>query len=191
MEGCYVEFGVAFGNSLRAAELAIKHGGFEELGVAPMKRKLFGFDSFEGFISADPIDEHPTWQGQAFSANHDRVLKRFKNSPTVNLIKVDLNLLRNGDASLTPAHFGIDEPAALILFDVDLYLPTFAALLFSSQIMQEGTYLMFDEYYSFGGRLDRGERKAIVDFLKVNPNISFERVSTYGAGGCVFMVHMK
>jgi len=188
--GDYFEFGVAHGHSLRSAQLAVNSSHSKSLGIKKIQRTVHGFDTFESFISDSPLDQHVTWNGSAFNVSIEKVSRRFKSSKNVILYKINaLDLLSNG-APIKPKEFGINSLAAIILFDMDLYSPTKAALSWSRQIMKPGTFLIFDEYYSFSGDPEKGEARALSEFLAENPEISIRDYSSYGAGGRIFIVHL-
>ena len=186
--GVYVEFGVAHGHSMRAAVLASRRSGSKTIGVRAIDRKMFGFDTFEGFKSTSQLDKHSTWEGDLFTKSLVEIRRRFKNDRNVYFHKVDASTLAD-DNSIVPAeNFNILESAALIMFDMDLYAPTKSALLWSRQLMKPGTFLVFDEFYAFAGSSSKGESRALSEFLALNPRIALREVMTYGAGGQVFVV---
>jgi O-methyltransferase len=188
--GDYFEFGVAHGHSLRSAHLAVNSSHSRSLGIKKIERSVYGFDTFESFKSDSPLDEHVTWNGSAFNVSIEKVSKRFKNSKNVTLTKINaLNLITNG-VPRSPSEFNIYSQAAVILFDMDLYSPTKAALSWSRQIMKPGTFLIFDEYYSFSGDPQKGEARALAEFLAEHPEIVVRDYSSYGAGGRIFIVHL-
>ena len=86
------------------------------------------------------------------------------------------------------ASFGIRNMAAVVLFDMDLYAPTLAALFWSRQLLQQGTFLIFDEFFSFSGDSNRGESRALREFLEEFPEITLRDFASYGCGGKVFIV---
>jgi hypothetical protein len=71
---------------------------------------------------------------------------------------------------------------------MDLYAPTLGALRWCKQTMQMGTFLVFDEYFSFAGDVTKGEARALAEFLEENPSIELRDVMSYGAGGKVFVI---
>jgi O-methyltransferase len=187
--GDYFEFGVAHGHSLRAAKLAIESAHSKSLGIHKIERTVHGFDTFESFQSDSPLDEHVTWNGSAFNVSLEKVSKRFKKASDLKLHKINaLDLLIEGKPR-SISEFQISSEAAVILFDMDLYSPTKAALNWSKQIIKSGTFLIFDEYYSFGGDPRKGEARALSEFLLENPHMSVRDYSSYGAGGRIFIVH--
>lgn len=189
--GCYVEFGTAFGHSLRSAQLAIENTHYQEIGLGKQNRNCFSFDTFDGFQSNSPIDDHPVWTGRLFSADFNKVQHRFAKSPNVRIEKIDINELFRDGKRIPHENFGIKEKAALILFDVDLYQPTINALHWIAPKLQTGTFLMFDELNAFQGRSDKGEARAVIEFKQAYPNIVMKTISTYGAGGVVFQVEIN
>lgn len=190
-EGSYVEFGTAYGHSLRSAELAIQNAHFKELKINRIERQLYAFDTFDGFLSEAPEDEHPTWNGKDFSCDYEKVIKRFKKSPNVHIYKTDVTNLQSDNNSADSARFEIQGKVALVLFDLDLYMPTLCALNWIYPRLQTGTYLMFDELYAFKGEKNKGETRAIAEFLEVHQNVVLEKVGVYGAGGCIFLVEIS
>ena len=192
IEGSYVEFGVAFGHSMRAAEIAERSSHLNSLGIRRIHRKLIGFDTFSQFLSDNPKDNHMTWSGPAFNIPLKKVEHRFSRDlgKRIFLNRQDATKLvdSEGKVLLTHENFGLDGPIALLLLDMDLYEPTIAALRWSRSRIQSGTIIFADEYFAFCGRTDRGEALAIKEFLHENPEISLRQFGYYGAGGAVFIV---
>lgn len=191
-DGCYIEFGVAHGHSMRSAEIAERTSESKTIGVKRIKRDLFGFDTFEGFVSHTVDDAHPVWEGTLYTAPLAQIEKRFKKSNNVKFIKMDAtNLVGVDDKTIRAQGLGITNKAAIILFDMDLYEPTLAALRWSRQILQTGTFLLFDEFFSFGGDSNKGESRALNEFLEENEDIKVRDYNSYGAGGKIFVVEIN
>jgi hypothetical protein len=189
--GDYYEFGVAQGNSIRAAELAIRKSKYPKLGIRGLSRNIYGFDNFTGFSSLSIIDSHPTWNGEKYNHSLAKVKKRFRKIKNVNLIQTDVcNMLDSGDILTNGSQWGIpfDSEASLVLFDLDLYAPTKSALNWIKPKLKQGTFLMFDELFYFAARNDRGELRAFLEFQNENPKLQFTKIASYGAGGQVFVV---
>ena len=190
VNGDYFEFGVAHGHSMRSAQQAVKHSHSNKLGVKQIQRQLFGFDTFDKFIGGGEIDAHPTWDGDAFNVPYHKVKARFKTDSSIHLIKIDVNLLSASEEKYQYADFGILNKAAVILFDMDLFGPTLSALTWMGGSIQQGTFLIFDEFFSFSGNSRKGEARALQQFLDSNPNIKVRDFGNYGAGGKVFVVDL-
>jgi hypothetical protein len=192
LDGCYIEFGVAHGHSMRSAEIAERTSKSKVIGVKRAPRNLFGFDTFEGFVSHAADDKHPVWEGTMYTAPISKIEDRFRNSRNVHFIKMDARKLVGIDGNtLSAKEFGVTNKAALILFDMDLYEPTLSALRWSRQLLQTGTFLLFDEFFAFGGDLNKGESRALNEFLSENPDIHLRDYSSYGAGGRIFVVQVN
>ena len=172
IEGSYVEFGVAMGHSMRAAEIAERSSHLNSLSILRVYRKLIGFDTFSQFSSDNPIDNHMTWSGTAFNIPLKKVEHRFRKDlgKRIFLNQQDATKLVDSEGKVLLAHenFGLDGPIALLLLDMDLYEPTIAALRWSRSRIQSGTIIFADEYFAFGGRTDRGEALEINEFLQEN-----------------------
>ena len=61
VDGAYVEFGVASGNSMRSAEIAERRSHSNSLGIRRVRRNLYGFDTFSEFSSQSLNDSHKVW----------------------------------------------------------------------------------------------------------------------------------
>ena len=191
-EGCYIEFGVAHGHSMRSAEIAERNTHSKVIGVKRVPRNLFGFDTFESFQSNAQIDSHPTWEGNLFNVPLSKIQNRFSSSKNIKFIKMDVTRLIGENGKFADSiDLGVSEKAAVILFDMDLYEPTFSALCWSRQLMQTGTFLLFDEFFAFGGDSNKGEARALREFLNLNPEVSVRDYASYGAGGKIFIVEIN
>jgi len=190
--GDYVEFGVASGNSLRSAEVFERRSQMKRVGINRIPRKLIGFDSFSEFVSSDATDNHPVWKGSDFSYDIAQVKRRFKRSLGKRIVinQIDAQSLVNGDGSVRIPHerVGLSNQIALLLLDMDLYEPTIAALRWCRTRLQPGTIILCDEYFAFRGRTDRGEARAIEEFLAENSNVGLRIFGYYGSGGIAFIV---
>jgi O-methyltransferase len=189
VEGDYLEFGVAHGHSMRSAEIAEKSSHSKQLGIRHIPRQLFGFDTFDKFIGDPDLDSHPTWEGDSFNAPYKSVKRRFHKSKNVHLFKLDVNTLTS-DQDVSFKTLGINNKAAVILFDMDLYGPTKSALFWVSGIIQQGTFLIFDEFFAFGGDQKKGEARALKEFLEVYTQFSVREFANYGSGGKIFVVDL-
>lgn len=188
LEGNYIEFGVAHGHSMRAASLAEKSSFSKTIGVRRVSRNLIGFDTFSQFISESELDTHSTWEGNLFNLPLEKIQHRFRTNSNIRFIKCDAATLATKETYKRQEEFGITGKSAIVLFDMDLYAPTLAALRWSKQSLQQGTFLIFDEYFSFAGNSKRGESLAFAEFLQENPQIEAREVDTYGAGGKIFVI---
>jgi hypothetical protein len=191
MQGDYIEFGVAQGGSLKAAILANKFSKSKLIGVEPIHRNFWGFDTFQKFLSENQSDkEHPTWQGSRFNSNYEIVTRRFRKFNFVKLIAVDVSYLHDKYPTPIPS-LGISKQVAVIFFDMDLYGPTLSALSWVSPLIGQGTFLIFDESFAFSGDIRKGEAAALTQFMASRDDINLRYFGSYGAGGVVYIVDLK
>ena len=167
ISGEYLEFGCSSGSSLIDMSKSIKR--YPRLA----NMRSFIFDSFEGLPRPVGIDadESQRYEPGEYACDLDQFRR--------NVVRggVDLRNVRCVagwyDKTLTPAlkqELGIQK-ASIVLIDCDLYESTVPVLNFITDYLQTGTVLIFDDWYSYKGRLDRGEAKAFVEWLKLNPRI--------------------
>ena len=191
LPGAYFEFGVAFGNSMQSAVLASRSAKARFLGVPAIQRQFFGFDTFDQFVSDDPEDFHETWAGGKFSFSESRVRKRFTRYPEVSFFKGDVTQLGVESEFRTLVNSSTQGSlVAIAMLDMDLKGPTASALEWLAQRLQNGSLLIFDELYAFGGSFEKGEMGALGDFLLTHPEITLREFSSYGDGGRVFQVQI-
>ena len=77
------------------------------------------------------------------------------------------------------------EKAALVMIDCDLYQSTVPVLGFLADLLQDGTVVLFDDWFCFGESEDNGEPRAFREFLAEHPEWSaepFVRFPAYGQG---------
>ena len=81
------------------------------------------------------------------------------------------------------------KKAAVIWIDCDLYSSTVPVLDFITDYAQNGTILVFDDYFCFGGDPNKGEQKAFREWLKRNPSIKVTEFHKIGWHGNSFIIH--
>jgi O-methyltransferase len=167
IDGEYLEFGCGNGSSLIDMVQSIER--YPRLD----NMRFFVFDSFEGLPTPIGIDadELQRYERGDFACDLDRYTRNVERGG------VDLHKVRCiagwYDKTLTPAlkqELGIQK-ASIILVDCDLYESTVPVLNFITDYIQTGTIVIFDDWYSYKGRLDRGEAKAFSEWLERNPHI--------------------
>ena len=184
IQGDYLEFGVftgsSFCHSIRCYN-KIKHLAHD----TQSETNFLGFDSFEGFGDLDEDEEHPFYTDDNFSTSFDQVDRRV--SKVANGTKYQLipgffqDSLKYG-----PKHYGVNK-SRIIFIDSDTYSSASEALLFCSTTIQEGTFIILDDYYSYKGSRKKGVAKAFAERIKQDC-LDVRRVFTYGMGGAIFVV---
>lgn len=181
--GDYLEFGLFRGYTFWYAQRAADRAGLSSM-------SFYGFDSFEGLPEVEGADR----KAAIFVSGDYRCTK----------VEVERQLTEHGfdwnRASLVEGYFDVSltkevkeahgmGPAAIVMIDCDLYQSTVPVLAFVSDILQEGTILLFDDWYCFGEAEDQGEPRAFREFLSAHPEWKaepFVRFPSYGRG---FVMH--
>lgn len=144
--GVICEFGVQWGATLNT--LMNLRGMLEPYNHS---RKIFGFDTFEGFAGVDKIDGNHHARGDyATIEGYENTLEKLLNiqerfSPLSHLKKFELV---KGDASETFPKWLRDNPHVIVsmaIFDMDLYKPTADVLRQVIPRLTKGSLLVFDE----------------------------------------------
>ena len=168
LSGNIVECGVATG-----ATLALFKNLQKEFNCS---RKIWGFDSFEGFSPAADED------GSFFTNTQDTYNVKYSRY-TLDYVRqnlIDLGAQNSGDTDISlikgwiPQSFEFYDgsPISLINLDVDIYEPTKGTLEFFWPLLQENGIILLDEY-DFDRDIEKfpGAKKAVDEFCKAK-NIS-------------------
>ena len=73
--GPYLEFGVAYGNSMRGALIANRNTRFKALGIGNLERRFLGFDTFSGFESLIQVDVSTLYKNSDAGLNLERLVR--------------------------------------------------------------------------------------------------------------------
>ena len=183
IEGDYIEFGVYTGSSFCHSIRCVKK--LMKVNKNLSSTRFFGFDSFEGFGELSDDDFHPFYKDSNFETSYEKVDKRVK--------KVSKNLeyhlvkgFFNETLAKNSKSYGI-EKSRIIFVDSDTYSSAVDALNFILPTIQQGSYIVLDDYFSYLGSEDRGIAKAFNEFL-ANGNLKARQVLNYGTGGIVYVL---
>lgn len=186
IKGCIIECGVNHGGGLMAwAKLS------SALEPYALDRRIFGFDTFEGFPSIDEKDISAEGNQQlkkgGFNTGYDvyeelkYLIVEYNQNRFLN--QFEKVFLVKGDAVKTIPTFVEENPyllISLLFLDFDLYLPTKIALEHFLPRMCKGSILAFDE---INNPWWPGETQALLEHLDLknyqinrfsfDPNISY------------------
>lgn len=180
VEGDYFEFGVYAGRTFQYAYHAAHDRGLKTM-------KFHAFDSFEGFSEPKGQDDIGLIAKGSRSASEELFLSNIQKAG-VPLTRVTTtkgwfsDTLEGTGAKRTGRKFG-QAKAAVVWLDADLHEPTISALRFISNRLQDGTVLIFDNWFLFKDHPSRGEQKALGEWQKQHPEIiltPFYNVSWHG-----------
>ncbi len=191
IDGEYWEFGVWKGTSLvRAIQI---NGMWQETTGRKNIQHFVGFDSFEGLPdlrSDDSLDEYGVFtKGQFGDTTIDGVAQ----------------LLTEGGADpavydLIPGFFedSLHDPdrvgkldgrrVAVAHIDCDLASSADTCLEFLTDRLADGAVLIFDDWYCYRGRRDKGVHKAFNDWLARHPEIYAQDYFQYSWAGRAFII---
>ncbi len=180
--GDYYEFGLYRGYTFWHAEHAA-----DRVGLGGMR--FFGFDSFAGLPEVEGEDRRA---GVFISGDYGCSRQEVEQLVSSHGFDWSRAVLVEGffDESLTPSTRREHDMgrAALVMVDCDLYQSTVPVLAFLVDVFQEGTIVLFDDWYCFGEASDRGEPRAFREFLESHPEWEAEQLMDYPIYGKVFVM---
>lgn len=182
--GDYYEFGVFKGHTFWQAQRRAQALGLEQM-------RFFGFDSFEGL--PEPHGPDVTEQQQFYRGQYACSFEEVSRTLDAHGIEWDTASLIKGYfadtlTDATKRRYGMGK-VAVALVDCDLYSSAADVLRFMGDMLIDKSILIMDDWNSFGGADDRGERRALREFLAAHPHWSAEEWFAYGAYGQVFIMH--
>ena len=140
-------------------------------------RRVVGFDWFKGLKGG--TEKHPRWSDDSCTINKDptnpvaNIATPVTPELVSNLFKyfeLDKPLLEIGDyKEILPSIIGIDKKynsVALVHIDCDLYEPTIAILKSIEPILQDGTMILFDDWFHYKANIQKGEARAFYEWLE-------------------------
>ena len=169
--GIICEFGVQWGGVLTI--LSNLRGIYEPYNH---QRRIFGFDTFQGFIDIEKEDgighkkgDYATDQG--YEKELSNILDIIESCSPLSHIKK--TFLVKGDASLTINEWLKENPSiaiGLAIFDMDVYKPTYDVLKAIKPRLFKGSILVFDEFSCSSWP---GETQALDEVFGIS-NLRFE-----------------
>lgn len=175
--GSYCEFGVFDGRTFSIAYHALNK----------TCQRFYAFDSFAGI--GDTLNEEKThFTDSGFYANQESFWynMRHAGADTSRITAIpgffNVSLLNK-----TPADFGIENIFCAHI-DVDVYVPALQALRFITPALVDGALIMFDDYDQMAADDNRGERRALREWL-AETGFRAELYRSYATFGRTFIIH--
>ena len=183
--GSYLEFGVwrgstfsQFYHALRRHRLPLRMYAFDSFEGLPAPRELETLSGYEPFrkgqFTCSEGDFHREMSARGVPSHAYTVVAGFYEDTLTETLHDTLGL----------------EPAALVWIDSVLYESARAVLAFIGPLLQDGTLLMFNDFYRFKGSPDLGERRAFTEFLAASPRIRVTDYAKFSSVGQAFIVHV-
>jgi O-methyltransferase len=204
IEGDYLEFGVYRGGSFVSAyhSLAAVFATMTTPGVwntepdcvarrAQWSRmRFFAFDSFEGLPRPQGLDALSRDFTDGKFACSESDFRRYAASqgvPPDKLVTVPGWFKDTLNRATTERH--ALSRAAIVHVDCDLYDSTRTVLDFVTDLLVEGSVLIFDDWYNFGGDPDLGEQRAFREWRWAHPDFVVSEYQKEGPWRNSFLVH--
>jgi O-methyltransferase len=194
VRGDLMEFGCFGGQSMTAFYKA--EAEFSGLTKGHFIERYFAFDSFEGMPVGGPQDElegYALSQGTLAPGGYACSEDQFK----ANLAGENVDLARVTTVKGFYEH-SLQDPAvrelvvgakcALLHIDCDFEVSATAALNFATPYLQDGTIVLFDDWFLFRGRPDKGVRASFDKWLPTS-GYSMTPYYTYAWAGAAFILH--
>jgi hypothetical protein len=184
VRGDYLEFGVYQGRTFIDAWEAARRYQMREM-------RFHAFDSFAGLPEPEQHDLGGGFWGGQFHCD------RAKFEASLRRRKVDLSRVSIHEGMFDETLSGPDslrklgvERASVVWIDCDLYASTVPVLRALSDVVDDGTVLIFDDWYCFNGRPDRGEQRACSEWLDAHPRIRLVEYQKFHWAGASFIVNL-
>ncbi len=190
--GAYYEFGVYKGNSLREC-FRIYSECFRAWMLGQAKsterwRREVNWECNHHFYAFD------TFEGMPDNSEHENLLGRGSFDTSLSQVRADGEKVGMCEGDQVRYFKGLfsdiaissaDEvetllPAVIVNIDCDLYESTVDALALIRPKLQQGTVLLMDDWNIFCADRNRGERRALREFLENNLEIEAEPYFAYG-----------
>ena len=189
VEGDYLEFGVFRGETFRNAILGAQQS-YRGATARRFAGRFIAFDSFQGLprvaSTGDGINPYSAGEFAASRATFERTLGRLLTQYPVEIVSgwFDDTLTAETAQRLQLRR------AAFVNVDCDLYESTVPLLRFITPLLQTGTILYFDDWFSYRGAMDQGEARAVSEWLERNPAIRLVDYRNVGLTGKMFIVNV-
>jgi O-methyltransferase len=178
--GDYLEFGCADGASFRHA--------YRQAAPRMPWMRFWAFDSFAGLPRPEGIDERGEAREGLFACD-ERTFRRNLNADRVAWERIECisgwyhetlrpELKQQRQLKL----------ASIIYIDCDLYHSAILALEFISELVETGSVIIFDEWFTFKGDPALGEQRACAEWLARHSELSLQDWHLFGAYGKSFIV---
>ncbi len=179
-QGDYFEFGVFTGSSFCHAINCAKRSTVYDPKLKDIM--FYGFDSFEGFGPLEEKEKHPFYTDINFKVNYNDVYKRINKCINENQFRLVKGYFKDSLQNQPNSSL-----ARIVFIDCDIYNASKDALNYISKIVQIGTIIILDDYFSYKGSENKGVYAAFNEFKKEN-KLTTRTLFYYGMGGIATIV---
>ena len=182
-DGDYCEFGLFKGYSFwKAQQEARRHR---------VPCRFFGFDSFAGLPTIGGIDQTKRGDFRAgqYGCSQQQVIDNLNAAGGVDWDRTFLIPGFYGESlTLDVIKRHQIRKVGVALIDCDLYSSTVEVLSFLRGSIGDNTILIMDDWNCFDADDDRGQRRAVREFLLTQPRLRLESLLKYGTNSEAFLV---
>lgn len=189
-KGTYLEFGVLNGRGIIEA-----YGN-----LRGKLSKIYGFDNFQGLPKLSPIDERgldlmPMFhEGNFKSLSREAVLSSII-ANTSGLSRENVVLVEGSFDEILPSFekdiIRNDGPVLVVNVDCDLYSSSKDVFNFIDDLVEDGTWLLLDDYWHYRGSPEFGQRRAFEEWMKESKRVGATEYSSYNGFCKAFILHIK
>jgi O-methyltransferase len=184
IEGAYLEFGVWRGSTFAQFYHALRRHR--------LRLPMYAFDSFQGLPEPGGVDALAGYEPFRAGQFGCSVLE-FMSELRGRWVPETAYTIVAGFYAETlrpelPKKLGLDR-AALVWIDCVLYESARCVLEWIRPLLQDGTVLMFNDFYRFKGHPEMGERKALAELMAANPDLLVTEYAKFASVGQAFLVH--
>lgn len=208
VEGDYLEFGVFRGHSFMAAYHSLEAAGKEwrsegrnRLAYSDPERakashvrlrgamRYVAFDSFDGLPEPTGIDQgNARFSRGRYDCSQEAFLSNLaRHGVDLSRVVVVRGWYHDTLCAATKQQHHL-KAAAVVMIDCDLYESATYVLNFITDLLVDGSVLIFDDWFNFKGHPDRGERRAAREWVEKNPHIRLTDYHTAGPTQKSFIV---
>ena len=184
LEGDYLEFGVFEGAHFTAAFHFARLNKLDSM-------RFYAFDSFKGLPEITGVDRDAPRQFSMgeYACDADRFRKIIsRNHVDPKKVEIIDGWYAETLNDQTKRRLQLRK-AAVIWIDCDLYESTVPILDFVVDYVQDGTVLIFDDWFCFNGNPIYGQQRAFEEWLGRNPSVRASEFHKYGWAGNSFVLH--
>ena len=183
--GDYYEFGIYRGFTFRFAQAVANRLGNRTM-------RFIGLDSFQGLPEIRGVDRY---KGDFARGQFNADIGYIRSILSRQGVDWNRTILVPGyfESSLT-ASLKVEHdlrPTAVVLVDCDPYESAKLVLFFLADLLIDGSIILFDDLNTFDSDDDRGERRALREFLHAHPRWSASPLYSYGRYGQVFRMSIR
>jgi O-methyltransferase len=159
------------------------------------KPRFFAFDSFEGLPQPRNADHHPYlpkhWKGRGFAMSQQEFENAIRSRGVdMDDVRVVRGWYQDTLVTETKERHKLSR-ASIVHIDCDYYESAIVALKFVTNLVGDGTVIIFDDYNYFRGSPGLGERKAFAEWLSLNPDIRATELARQDFDKVAFFLSMK